>query len=436
MNWRKPLILTGLRLTGSKIPQYLNQIKEMQSWERNKIELYQKKKLKELLIHAYRNVPYYQKVLQKVRLVKNEKIYLDKFEKLPFLTKDIIRKKKDDLYSNDYKNKNYFENTSGGSTGEPVKFIQDKKYWNKNVANKLFYAQMVGKEIGGKEVKLWGSERDILEGSIGIKNKVKNFIYNRKVLNAFKMTPNDMKSYVNKINTFQPKHIWTYIESIFELAKFIERNNLAIHSPNSIITTAGVLTEETRKYIEEVFNTKVYNQYGSREVGDIACECQEQKGLHIFEWSHFVEIINNKVIVTSLNNYSMPLIRYKIGDIANFKTGSCSCGRNTLRVANVTGRISSHFRLKDGSIVHGEYFTHLFYFRDWVKKFQVIQNAYDKIICKIVKSKEISIEDQTKIKQKIRKVMGKDCEVKFKFVDKISPSPSGKYLYTISEIEE
>lgn len=442
VNWRKPLIFAGLALSGSKIPRYLKEVERVSLLSKDEIAEYQQAKLERLLMHAYQNVPYYRRVLPEAGVISEGKVNLEHFTDIPLLTKDIIRKEGENLYSQDYKNRHPYRNSSGGSTGEPVRIIQDKQYDEYNNAIKIYFNRMLGKDIGEREIKFWGSERDIFTGSIGLKNKIINFIYNRAFINSFMIQSSDYKEIVDKWNNFKPKVVWSYVDSIYEFAKYVHQEKVQVYSPEATIVTAGVLTENIRAYIEDILKSPVYNQYGSREVGVIACECKWQKGLHIFQTAQYLELLNAdpqgnaEVIVTTLNNYSMPLIRYNIGDTAKVLDESCPCRRSLQMLKTVTGRATNHFVKKDGTIIHGEYFTHLFYFNDSIKKFQVIQDDYDHIICKVVLHEGIiDIENDIKdIRQKIQLVMGGTCEVKFDLVDEIVPTKSGKYVYTVCEI--
>ena len=418
MNWRKPIILAGLYLTGSKIPKYLKEIEELQYKSQDEIRRYQEEKLKELLSHAYENVPYYNKVLRESEVVIDGDVNLDNFSRIPILTKEIIRVEGGNLYSKDYKSRKPYENTSGGSTGEPVKFIQDERYLHRNIANKFYFNRLLGKDIGEKEINLWGSERDIFRNTLSFKERITNFLYNRAFLNAFKVDENKLREFVSEINRVKPISMWAYVESIDLLARFIEDNDLKVYSPKCIITTAGTLFPEIREKVETVFECPVYNQYGSREVGPIAVECEYKQGLHCFPWSHKLELIGEgelkDIIVTDLTNYSMPLIRYKIGDVSKkADLSECTCGRNTLFFKEVSGRVVNHFITKMRDIVHGQYFIHVFYFRDWIKKFQVVQKDYDLIKVYIVLTKERNEKDMEDIENKIKLIMGKDCKVEW-----------------------
>lgn len=215
----------------------------------------QRDKLKSILLYSWKNVPYYNKVLEEADVVIGGKVYLENFNKIPILTKKIIKNNFDVLKSKDpdyFKRKPYL-NTSGGSTGEPVKFIQDKTVWTKSMAAAWLENSFVG-DFPVRHIKLWGSERDIIKGGVGIIAIFKNWIYNRKFLNSFKMSEKDMFNFVKMINNYRPYFIETYIQSIFELSKFIRGNNLKIFSPNGIIVSAGTLYPDMKRLIEEVFN--------------------------------------------------------------------------------------------------------------------------------------------------------------------------------------
>lgn len=442
INWRKPLILAGLTLSGSKIPRYLKEVERVSLLSKDEIAEYQQAKLERLLMHAYQNVPYYHQVLPKAGVISEGKVNLEHFADVPLLTKDIIRKEGENLYSRDCKSRHPYKNSSGGSTGEPVQILQDKQYDEYNNAIKIYFNRMLGKDIGEKELKFWGSERDIFTGSIGLKNKFINFTYNREFINSFMIQPSDYNEIVNKWNNTKPKVVWSYVDSVYEFAKYVHREKIQVYSPEAIIVTAGVLTEDIRVSIEEILKSPVYNQYGSREVGVIACECKWQKGLHVFQTAQYLELLNAdpqgnaEVVITNLNNYSMPLIRYNIGDTAKVLNELCPCQRSLQMLKTVTGRTTNHFVKKDGTIIHGEYFTHLFYFNNSIKKFQVVQDDYNHVICRIVLHEGVTeIENDIKdIKRKIQLVMGETCEVKFDLVDEIVPTKSGKYVYTVCEI--
>jgi phenylacetate-CoA ligase len=194
----------------------LKSLSQVVSWQRsnqNQLLELQQERLKRLLVHAYKQVPYYRNILREAEVVTdNEEIMLDNFHKIPLLTKDIIRSKFQNLKSNDINNRKWYENTSGGSTGEPVRFVQEKHYGAWPMAVTKLYDIWTGYYDGQRKVILWGSERDLFVGHETLKIRLGRWLRNELWLNSFRMTPEHMISYVEKINKFKPIQILAYAE--------------------------------------------------------------------------------------------------------------------------------------------------------------------------------------------------------------------------------
>lgn len=436
LNWRKPIINGLFTLKGMNFSENLKFCDNLSRQKPEIIAAYQERKLVNLLKHAKRYVPYYHKILSECGIISGQTVNLDKWHAVPLLTKEIISKEATSLLTTDPISRGKYKNTSGGSTGEPITFWQDQVYWKwNNIFNKIYFNHLLGKEPGEKEINLWGSERDYRRNTLGLKNNAINFLYGRKFINFFYIDDAKLQYAVRMINKIKPVAIWTYVHTIDLLARYIRENKLKIYSPRLIISTAGTLFPEIRSNVENVFRTKVFNQYGSREVGGIACECQEQKGLHCFPWSNYLEIINGEVVVTVLTNKTMPLIRYCIGDTAiPVENPQCSCGRNTLFCKKITGRVNDHFVTRNGEMIAGGYFNKLLYYLPWVKKFQIIQEDYKTIRFKIVRRGHIENEKLKNIERAINKIMGEKCHIIWDFVEHIPVSPSGKYRWTMTMV--
>lgn len=448
LNWRKPAFHAVMSLAGYPAYRYLRFLKSIEYKSPEELLQLQNEKLRQLLEHANKYVPYYNKILAETAVVKNNRIILENLSAIPPLTKEIIRRQGENLYSADYKKRKWYLNTSGGSTGQPVQFMQDRNCQSWDFACRFYYNLMAGKDVGEPELLLWGSERDILGQKEKLSTTLRRWIFNKKVLNSFMMSTESMKSYARLWNSFKPKMVWAYTSSIFEFARYIKNTNTGIFTPASIICTAETLTEDVRGFIEQVFGCPVLNQYGSREVGVIACECTHKEGLHTFGMNNKIEILDNnlqpcnpgqmgRVYITTLNNYSMPLIRYSIGDTAVVSDKKlCSCGRTSPLIATVTGRTSDHFKTRDGRLIHGEYFTHLFYDKIEIRKFRVIQHDYEDI--EILAESDGAISKRTigDLEDRIKLAIGQNCRVSFKQLDQIPPAASGKYRYTISEVAQ
>lgn len=407
-------------------------------------------KQKDLYHHAYAHSRYYHDLFQKIDLIRDGTVDESRFAEIPILTKEIIRKNHQDIISDDYQTRKWFYNSSGGSTGEPIRLIQDDIYLKWAAATNYFYFKNILEidEPAAKKVILWGSERDLFKGSMDYKAMIWNWLTNTIYLNSFRMSGQDIEQYIHIINCFKPEIIRGYAGSLFELCRYAEKNKIPLYSPKIVVSAAENLSDTMKKVIESNFGTTAYNFYGSREVSNLAGECKNGL-LHLFQFWNYVEVLDKdnqpvqegeegRVIVTNLFNYSMPLIRYEIGDMAILGQEKCSCGQMLPTLKKVTGRITDHFILENGTMVPAEFFIHLLgvvsYKQGTFEKFQVIQEGYNDIRINVVSSKKIPEKYKNDINEKIRVVMGPECKIIWNIVDDIPKTPSGKYLYTKSLI--
>ncbi len=409
----------------------------------------QKEMLYSLLKYSIEKIPYYKKLAEEKNIVISKEKILNDLKKFPIMTKAVLKNEFDDLNNLDNKT-SWFYDYSGGSTGEPTKVILDKKYNEHSSAVNMLHFEWAGCNYGDPVVQLWGSRRDILQEKEKLSQKVSEWIRSVYILNSFSMNNELMKDYIGFINKKKPKMILAYVNSIDELSKFILKNNIKVHSPFSIMTSAGILYPEFRRNIERAFRCSVFNRYGSREAGSMASQCERHEGLHVSIFTHYLEILNDKledckegemgnIYVTSLVNYSMPLIRYKIGDMALYTEKKCSCGRGLPIIKSIIGRDMDVFKTRDGKIIDGNFYVHFVgvaHNNGSIEKFQVIQKDYDLIQIKAVINDADLFETAKKdIEDSFKKIMGNDCEIIWEEVEDIPPLNSGKYRYTIREFD-
>jgi phenylacetate-CoA ligase len=446
MNWRRPAYLSYASLRGYRFPSLLSD--HLREYERGVNGETVTRALRQLLRHCRSAVPYYAELLEETGIRGIEggdpRGYL---QRLPILTKEIIRANFSRMQSMDLRRRKWHHNTSGGSTGEPVRFVQDAEYGDRSAAIGLFYNSLLGCEVGDPVVRLWGSERDVEGGTKSRKTRFFNWLTNTTWLNAFRMSPYCMREFIHTLNRQRPRLIVAYAQAAYELARFAEQKRIAVAPQRAVLTSAGTLYPFMREKIAQVFSCEVYNLYGSREVSDIACELPGLDGLWVAPWANFVEVVDDagqpvppgtegNIIVTCLTNYAMPLVRYAIGDRgALLPSGTLVGHPGTQVLKHVSGRNVDVFRTSDQTLIDGEYFTHLLYFRPWVWKFQVIQKGHAHIMFKVVRiNGEPARSELDEIATKTRLVMGADCRIDFEFVEELTPHPSGKYRYTISEV--
>ncbi|MFX0138437.1 MAG: hypothetical protein ACFFDN_32645, partial [Candidatus Hodarchaeota archaeon] len=425
---------------------------KMETWQwqtLEKNEKRQKRELYEIIKYSVNHIPYYNKIVRENNIQYSKESIFKDIKRFPILKKELIRQNFSNLVNSNLKCR-YRKESSGGTTGEPIELLLDER--NDHYRDAFTYLVHKWAKRGKVLVQLWGSEKDIFNTKK--QDSIRGIIEvneNHYILNSFRMSQTDMINYINFINKIKPGMILAYVHSIFELTNFINTRKIEIHSPNAIITSAGTLFEKQRKAIQKTFSCPVFNFYGSREAPAIACECEKHEGLHLNIFNYYFEVLDDNgdeirkeeekggIYITTLHNKVMPLIRYKIGDIVTFTNKTCTCGRGLPLIKHVNGRIVDIFRNENNELIDGEYFTHLFYFKSFLKQFQVIQKDLNFILVRIVPNNNENIFDKYRdeifdIEKKIKLIMGENCSLEWKIEKEILPSLSGKFRYTISEI--
>jgi len=195
--------------------------------------------------------------------------------------------------------------------------------------------------------------------------------------------------------------------------------------------------------MEQAFQCKVYNWYGNAEqVGNIV-ECEEGN-LHVKEDHSFVEFIGPdgrpaqpgelaEMVCTGFGNYAMPLIRYRVGDMAVLSDKKCPCGRSGRIVERIVGRVEDVVVTPDGR--HVGRLDHLFKDMLNVKEAQIFQENVNDLEIRIVKRPQFSEKDMRLLMQEARLRLGNKIKIHVRFVDTIKREPSGKLRFVISKVQ-
>lgn len=408
------------------------------------LEKFQWFRLQKLLAHCWHNVPYYKMAWQQAGINDISEIQsLDDFSKLPVLTKQDVNTHYDDLIPSSAKNSNIRKST-GGSTGQPFHFELDQLSNDARQAIMWRGYGWLGAGLGVKTLFLWGDNVGKTSKLRALKEDLYHRFYNRKMVSTFSMNSNDLMTYVHEINSYRPKAIVSYVNPLYEIAKYINANNIKVHAPESLLTGAEPLYEFQRQEIEQAFKSKVFNTYGCREFMLIAAECPLQKGLHINIDHLVVETISENgtpvsgtpgdLVVTDLMNYGMPLIRYVNGDQATLSTQACHCKNPLPMMEKINGRKLDVIKTHTGQMIPGELFPHLFKEFKGIDKFQVKQSTLDEITIAIVKNGLFNDTQINELNDEINKYSKGSLKINYNFVEEIPLTKSGKHRVTVSEL--
>lgn len=402
--------------------------------------------LKRLLVHCYCNVPFYRERFDQVGFNPMKLSNFSDLVRIPYLTKDDLQKNLPRLVAKNFTKENLFLDSSGGSTGKPTNFYKDKRRYFDGVADQYRHDRWCGWDIGDKVVKLWGAQRDFEIQPSFLNQIAEKYVFRIYCFNAFDIKESRVLEDIAKIKLIKPSMVMAYTNVAYLFAKIIKDYNLDLSELRlkGLICSAETLTEQKRTAIESAFCCKVLNRYGSREVGMIASECLEQNGLHINTDGVYLEIEKGgratagdepgEIIVTDLWNYGMPFVRYQMGDVASKSSKKCDCGRNTPLINDIQGRVSDFFVDAKGGLVHGEYFTHLFYGLEGVEQFQFVQEAKDLISLRILPGKNFTPSILDSVILKTKQCIGSDVEVDIKICTESFVEESGKFRFTVSKV--
>jgi phenylacetate-CoA ligase len=426
---------------GLEIRQHLKELKRTQWLSKDELEAFQLAKLQKIVTHAYEKVPFYRERYKQAGIHPQDIKTVQDLQALPFLTREDVQRNRENMVAENYGRQKLYHNETGGSTGQRIEFYIEEPFWWWNAANVWRGREWYGVQAGERTALFWGAEGDMPEWSL--ENRLRSAIMRERYLNAYSMTEEKIRSFAEMLVHWQPVMFKSYPSALCLFARYVKEWGLKGIHPRYIETTSEKLTGTQRELLEEVFGCPVGDQYSSRELGTMAYPC-EQGGLHVSADLRLLEVVARgevvpngqmgEVAVTSLNQYAMPFIRYKNGDLATYETGNCTCRRSFPLLREIVGRTNDYLVTAQGQFVHPEFFAHTFRFRSEVVRFQVHQHDREHLEVRLVCGQPVSGSWLDNVRSEIQAHFGDGTQVSLKVVDQIELTPSGKHRYIISEV--
>lgn len=432
-------------LLGTSMSNQLLFLEKSQWWSTQKLEEFQNKKLRELIKHAYNNVPYYHNLFRSLNLTPYDIKSIDDLNKLPIITKDEIRKNRNEFVAINLPKNKMIWNSTSGSSGSPFEYIIDKNELSFFRSMGLRYWEVVGYNLGDKIATVSGSS--LLPQKMSFLHKL-SFKVNRNLpLSSFNMNPEKVRSYSKLLLDYNPKFLRGYPSSISIIANYIIENDIELNL-SAVMTTAETLFPSQRKIIMEAFNCDIFDSCGCNDGGECLFECGEHVGYHIGCEQSIHEVVdenginvsNNEVgniVLTDLWNYSMPFIRYDAGDMAIYTDEKCPCGRGLPLVKSIIGRTIEQIVLPDGNNLPGLTFTDIFEkagVSEYILDYQIVQEKVDKFCINLVVNENYNNQISNKISNFFEGHMGIPLDINFNFVDQISRTNANKRKLIISKV--
>lgn len=434
MNNQIKYYLKRLIRQGFVFNKIFHELQKSQYFTKEQLDELQNQKLRKIIHHCYKNVPYYADLFKELKLKPEDITTKEDLQKLPFIDKYIVKDNFDKLIAkNKFRFLCYKTHTSG-TTGTPGKIMWDQNSLNYEYA---FYArnyQNAG-DNGLKRITLRGNLiKPISETKPPFWRL--NSGDNELVLSSYHFTKANAPVYIEKIKEFDPQVLNAYPSTAFLLANYLKTSKQEIPL-KAVFTSSETLSDSQRAFVEEAFKCPVYDWYGQVERVSAIGQCS--KGTyHIQEDYSITEIIETdlgfELVGTHLHNYIMPLIRYKTTDTVELSYNKCGCGCNFREVSKIFGKNSSYYHLLTEDGVKITSFGYIPMGVNNIIETQFIQEKIGELIINVTTNGQFSEKDREQLIKNTLERTSVDMKVIINEVDEILRGPNGKFVSVINKL--
>lgn len=417
---------------------------DSQWWSSEQLEKLRIERLRKLLLNAQKHVPYYRDCFAAQGFDPRTVESLKDFQKLPFLTKAVIRAEGDRMKSDIAQDLARFN--TGGSSGEPLIFFIGNERVGHDVAAKWRATRWWDVDIGDTEIVVWGSPIEL--GTQDRVRAVRDALMRTELMPAFQMNEHNLDQFVARIRERRPKMLFGYPSAISHIATHAQKRGLPLDQlgVKVVFCTSERLYDHQREAISKAFACPVANGYGGRDAGFIAHECPSG-GMHITAEDIIVEVVSEdgtpqppdvpgEIVVTHLATSDFPFIRYRTGDIGSLSSETCSCGRGLPLLKEIQGRSTDFVIAADGTVMHGLALIYILRDQPGVREFKVVQETLDLTRVYIVTEPPFQAESIDKIVSGLKQRLGSGVHVEVQQVANIPAEKSGKFRYIVSHVAQ
>ena len=423
--------------------------------------------IRELLVHAYREVDLYRMKLDSAGVDPVAVSYPRSFERVPITSKHELRDgfPHRQLARSSRGSFLRYSNTSG-TTGRPLLLIQDIRDISYKYASILRSRALAGVDPMSSQVRLtpnecqpclpdgsspFGGSSSLPGDESGSLSSMFVFLEKQVVLPLFHQrqmlepfwaigSPGgrvDYDSYLGQLHAAEPEVLSIYPLYALLLARHIERNRLDPPRIRQLIDfSAGLATPKMTAFISEIFGVRTAQSCGGCEFARYAASCPDDPNrMHIAENYAYVEAVRpdgtlavpgelGNILVTSLHSRAMPIIRLEPGDVGRLFDEPCACGRRSRRLQH-GGRIQSLIRNADGRWVTGAELWDAVLFTPGVELFQLQQKDEMHYEIRVIESPDTVLQDTTLL-DTLKGLLGEKAQVDIVRTSALAPERSGK----------
>ncbi len=416
------------------------QFEHSQWWPPAKLEAKQFRQLREVLAHAAQTVPFHRDRLSAAGIDPAHDIDPAAFARLPLLTRRDIQLHGQALMSQKLPSGHghLVEHKSGGSTGEPVRVfgtqldtafwlaqtLRDHLWHRRDFAGKLC---AIRSRVNDVELRGWGPATDAI------------FVTGPSALLNIRTDPAQQLKWLQQQN---PDYLLSHPTNLRELARLSIKSGVKLPQLRQVRTFGETLSKDLRALCREAWGTTVADVYSAEEVGYIALQCPEHEHYHLQSEHLLIEILDDaglpcspgaigRVVVTTLHNFAMPLIRYALGDYAEVGE-PCDCGRGLPVLARILGRSRNMLVLPDGRRLWPSTPVIRYSGIAPIQQLQIVQHARGAVEARFVAERTLLPDEERAMITAIHDALGFPFSVTLLPVAEIPRPPSMKYEDIIS----
>jgi phenylacetate-CoA ligase len=414
---------------------------------KEEIRAYQFERLRKLINHSWHNIPFYRKYWAQNGFSPELFKELDDLRKIPPIDRDVIRNNPDSLLSLSARTQKLKLTTTGGTTGMPLKFYIDQRISIPKEAAALYdlFRRFKYKPFA-RCLFLEGSRLDESLIRKGIYWK-RNYLRNGLVMSSFHLNDNTIHKYVKKIREFNPHYIFAYPSSSTVLCRLMKKNGLpAFKRLKHVICSSENIYDWHRELVQEVLGVKIFSQYGHSEKCVIAGECEHSSNLHFSPYYGYTELINasgtpctregekGEIVVTGFDQKDFVFVRYRTGDLAEYTSKACACGRNHFTVRKIVGREQDFVVDRKGDLRIFTCSDEIFWeIPPKVNAYQYVQRIKGELELRVEVNEALTVEDYEVLRKRLSELLV-DFPVSISEVCHIPRTKSGKFKYLVQKI--
>jgi phenylacetate-CoA ligase len=397
--------------------------------------------LHEVLVEAFRKIAWWRETLGRAGFVPGERFGEQQFARLPILLREEVQTLAERLFNPEVpaSHGEVGMGSTSGSTGTPVRFrltSVTQHFWRALMLREHLWQ---GRDFSGKlaairsnvesgELPGWGPTTDQVVATGPL------FTLNIRA---------DIDAQLDWLVARAPHYVITHPSNLRALAGRAIERGIALPALRQLRTFGEVLSEETRRQCRRAWNVGIADIYSCEEAGIIALQC-EQGSYHVQSENLLVEIVDERgaacapgeigrVLITTLHNLAMPLVRYEIGDYARWAP-DCPCGRGLPVIAQIMGRRRNMLRLPDGTQHWPSFPESVWVDIAPIRQLQVVQKALDAIVLRVRAERALTAEEASRLIDTFRSILCFPHRITIEPVSSIARSPNLKYEDFVSEL--